>query len=98
MSYDAVDATLENWGRTNGVVWQRKYRDEEVRSTEVWLGDGVCGQLWLEPVPGSTGFAICAWDRKNRRFRETSEVARLPDVLDHVLTVLRSWAASTDAC
>ena len=97
MSYEAADPIIEPWGRENSVTWFRQYRDEEVRSAEVYLASGRCAQLWLEPQKESATFAVCAWDRESRRFRELASLRELRSTLDRALADIRSWSKSAHA-
>ena len=98
MSHIEADPVLEKWGLENGVPWTRQYRDEEVRSAEIVLSGGVQAQLWLEPIAGSTSFAVCAWDRNRNHFREVAELAALSATLTRALAVLRTWTPHANAC
>jgi len=39
MNYAVIDKSLEKWTELKGILVQRKYRDDEVRSFNVWSND-----------------------------------------------------------
>ena len=97
MNYEAADPIIESWGRENSVPWCRMYRDEEVRSADIYLSAERSAQLWLEPLPQSGDFAVCAWDRRTLRYREVVSLSNLHSALDRSLAIIRSWTSSTHA-
>ena len=91
MNYTAADPIIDQWSREHSIPWVREYQDEEVRSADVYMASGTYAQLWLEPQVDVGVFAVCAWDRDSRRFREVASTPDLHPALNRALSAIRSW-------
>jgi hypothetical protein len=96
MRFDSVDPIIEPWGRLHSAPWQRLYRDEEVRSAELTLANGLQAQLWIEPQADGS-IAVRAWDRRSHSHREIVGLSELSAALTRGLEKVRSWDVPANA-
>ena len=65
--YDPIDSEFYDWAERHGLLIFTKYRDEEVRTTNVVGSGGKKCQIWVDP-PDSTGtFVVNIWNYKNNK-------------------------------
>lgn len=62
--FSKIDPILASVAKQHGLHWVHRYRDEEVRSTEVTFGASKFAQLWIEAGSEPGEFIVRAWDRK----------------------------------
>jgi hypothetical protein len=91
--FENINASIEQWASGNKLAWNRRYRDEEVRSIELTLSDGRNAQIWLEQAPDSA-WVVRAWDRGSNNFRKAEISSQVEKALSDALAAVHSWDAA----
>jgi hypothetical protein len=91
MSYSSMDAILQLWATKHSLHLFTSFKDEEVRSTDVFSASGAKCQIWID-LPGQTGTTeVHVWDYKRRRNDLPTPIERLPESLEEAYAIAVEW-------
>lgn len=65
--YNLIDPELHAWAAKHGLQIFTKYRDEEVRSTDVVRRAGKKCQIWIDQTDEAGTFVVNIWNYKNNK-------------------------------
>ena len=94
--YDPIDSEFFAWAARHGLQIFTKYRDEEVRTTDVLGSDGKKCQIWVDP-PNLTGtFVVNIWNYKNnKRAKRIQQIqaskTNIRDKLEEAYNTAHEW-------
>jgi hypothetical protein len=91
MGYSLIDSELNAWARNHGLQIFTKYKDADVRSTDVVASSGKkkC-QIWVEPSSFFT-FIINVWDYKKRTVQIRASKLNISAKLEEAYKMAESW-------
>lgn len=91
MSYKLIDPVIDGWAKKNGISIQKDYKDEEVRTTNIFgLGEKNF-QVWIDSPDESNSVGVHVWDYKKLREDFIASTDELERVLDKTLEVIDKW-------
>ena len=92
--YDLIDPELYAWAANHGLQIFTKYKDEEVRSTDVVGNAGKKCQIWVEPS-GKGTFVVNIWNYKTKRTKRLKQLQAsktdIRDKLEEAYNTAQEW-------
>jgi hypothetical protein len=86
--YSLIDPVLMQWARQNKVHVFTHYRDDEVRSIEIYGFSGQSGHLWISPIDASEMVGVHAGAFDGFRLDRLTPLSELANVLSEVFEAL----------
>jgi len=94
MSYEKIDAIIEDWARLHRLPLYKEVKEEEARYFELADQEGRRYQIWIDE-PDQKGFiGVHVWNLKRRGRRRDFLVSAndLSEYLESALKIAKSWA------
>lgn len=93
--YDLIDPELYDWAARHGLQIFTKYKDEEVRSTDVVGSDGKKCQIWVDPLNVAGTFVVNIWNYKKKRAKRIQHLraskTNIRDKLEEAYNTAQEW-------
>lgn len=91
MKFKSIDPSLEAWARVHALHISTKYKDSEVRSTDVVGSSGRKYQIWVEPSGTENSFLVKVWDYKKRKAQFPASQANISEKLEEAWKTAQLW-------
>ena len=91
IKYELIDSELTEWAEAKGITVQTRYRDDEVRSFNIWSVDNSIKAHVAVNRVDENGVELIIFDGRNKRKRLVGEIQSIVRLLDEAEALAKSW-------